>query len=198
MEPTTHPEAQEHHHTWEDFLALEEDDLRELVDGDLVEIEVPTARHEYIVGLIVILVGSWARTTKSGVVFASGYKVRVNRKRGFMPDVQFFRRGNVPTPAQNQGLENGRPDLAIEVISPSSRRFDRVMKLNSYAQIGVPEYWLIDSDAQSLERLVLKDGRYTTVDAVADDAVLRPDTFPGLEISLAELWAPMDDVRDDG
>jgi len=36
-------------YTWDDFVALEEDDLRELIDGELVEVEVPTASHEYIV-----------------------------------------------------------------------------------------------------------------------------------------------------
>ena len=36
-------------YTWDDFIALEEDDLRELIDGELVEVEVPTGRHEQIV-----------------------------------------------------------------------------------------------------------------------------------------------------
>jgi hypothetical protein len=36
-------------YTWDDFIALDEDDLRELIDGELVEVEVPTARHEDIV-----------------------------------------------------------------------------------------------------------------------------------------------------
>ena len=36
-------------YTWDDFVALEEDDLRELIDGELVEVEVPTKLHEYIV-----------------------------------------------------------------------------------------------------------------------------------------------------
>ena len=48
---------------------------------------------------------------------------------------------------------DGTPDLVVEILSPSSRRYDRVTKLRWYAQLGVPEYWLVDPDARTLERL---------------------------------------------
>jgi len=56
------------------------------------------------------------------------------------------------------------------------------------ASIGVPEYWLIDAEAQILERPVLRDDVYSIVEALEGDAVFRPDGFEGLEIPLAELW----------
>jgi Uma2 family endonuclease len=180
-----------HQVTWEDFLALDEDDPRELIDGDLVELEKPNERHEYIVALLVVMIGSWARAHKTGRVVASGYKVRVSARRGVMPDVQFFRKGNRP-PNSEEGLQSGRPDLVVEVVSTSSRRYDRVTKLNWYAAIGVPEYWIVDPEDQSLERLVLHEGHYVTTNALLDDAVLRLETLPGLEIPLVELWAPID------
>ena len=47
-------------YTWDDFIALEEDDLRELIDGELVEVEVPTFSHEEIVVAMVTALGVWS------------------------------------------------------------------------------------------------------------------------------------------
>jgi Uma2 family endonuclease len=172
--------------TWEDFLALDEDDPRELIDGALVEVDVPTKLHEHIVALLVFFLVGWARD-RGGLVLASGYKVRISDRRGVMPDVQYFGPENARRLPQ-AGLTEGHPDLAVEVVSETSRRYDRVTKLGWYAEIGTPEYWVVDPDARTLERLVLRDGRFVIAEALAEDAVFRPESFLELEIPLAELW----------
>jgi len=82
--------------TWDDFVRLEEDDLRELIDGKFVEIEVPTDLHEWIVLMMGRLLLNWALSRKAGIAFASGYKVRISARRGVMPDVQFYRKAIRP------------------------------------------------------------------------------------------------------
>jgi Uma2 family endonuclease len=52
----------------------------------------------------------------------------------------------------------------------------------------VPEYWLIDPQARTFERLVLRDGVFSIAASLADDEVFRPEAFEGLEIPLAKLW----------
>ena len=187
MSITMPPATAEHHYTWEDFIALPDDDRRELLDGQLVEMDVPNEAHEWVVAMLAHRLQGWAMANQIGIVFASGYKVRIRRDRGFMPDVQLFRAGG--RPLQHAGLESGAPDLAVEVISPTSGRYDRVYKLQGYAAIGVPEYWIVDAERETLERLVLDaNGTYRIADALAGDDVLRPASMPGLEIPLAELW----------
>ena len=105
------PATAEQQYTWEDFIALPDDDRRELLDGRLVEMDVPNEWHEWIVSCLVRWLGNWATANKVGIVFASGYKVRIRRDRGFMPDVQLFRTGRPPL--QSAGLTSGRR------ISPS-------------------------------------------------------------------------------
>ena len=174
--------------TWDDFVRLEDDDRRELIDGVLVEVEVPTEIHEYIVMLLAYYLVGWAKPRNAGHGLASGYKVKISERRGVMPDVQFFRRGS-KAERKSVGLESGHPDLAVEIISTSSVRYDRMTKLNWYASIGVPEYWIIDPFAKTLERLLLQSSRqYLLAEVVGEDAVFKPDTFAGLEIPLAELW----------
>ena len=174
-------------YAWRDFVELDEDDPRELLDGQLVEIELPTWTHERIVAALIAILTQWSWSRKADQVLASGYRLRIDDRRGTMPDVQFYRRGNPPA-GQEKGLERGRPDLVVEVISPSSRSKDSVRKLYDYAAIGVPEYWLLDPEAHTLERLVLRDGVYSIVEAVEGDALFQPEGFDGLEVDLGKLW----------
>lgn len=189
--PSTAPEQHVPLYTWDDFIALDEDDRRELIDGELIEVEVPTDHHEHIVALLSYFLISWIRPRKAGRLHGSGYKLRIDGRRGLMPDLQFYAADNpAPNPLPPQGMDAGRPDLAVEIISPSSRRHDRVTKLNAYAALGVPAYWIIDPEAQTLECFTLdpdKDGYHLDV-ALAGDAPFSPTRFPGLEIPLAELW----------
>jgi Uma2 family endonuclease len=181
------PQTQPGPYTWKDFIELGEDDPRELLDGHLVEIEVPTRTHERIVAILISLLTHWGWSRNAGEVLASGYKIRIEDRRGTMPDVQFYRRGNLPR-GQENGLEQGRPDLVVEVISPTSRSKDSVRKVHDYAAIGVPEFWLLDPEARTLERLILRDGVYSIVEALEGDAVFCPEAFQGLEIDLGRLW----------
>ncbi len=183
--------------TWEDFVALPDDDRRELVDGHLLECDVPTDIHEIVVAEIVGDLIAWARS-HGGLVMTSAYKIRISGKRGVMPDVQYYRAGRQ---TQRQALTEGAPDLAVEVISPSSRAIDRVTKLNYYRQIAVPEYWIVDPEARMVSAFVLHQGQYTVAEQAAwppeseagDDGWFRPARFEGLEISLERLFAHVED-----
>lgn len=186
--------------TWDDFVALPDDDRRELIDGALVEVEVPNRLHEWIVSELLFALKLWCRA-HGGVVLASGYKVRIAEGRAFMPDVQLYRdRRSVAGDAFAQGLTEGAPDLAIEVISPGSGRYDRVIKFNGYAAIGAAEYWLIDPEVRLMEQFVLEGEHYRLHARLTDDALFEPKSFPDLSIPLADLWtlggAPLDDSTD--
>ncbi len=170
---------------WTEFIALPDDDRRELIGGQLMELEVPTELHEHIVMMLGYFLIDWRRANKGGVVLGSGFKVRIDDEHGFMPDAQYFKRGReVP----EQGLDEGGPDLAVEVISPSSAKYDRVDKLEGYASIGTSEYWLIHPDERTLHRYLLRDGELILEETLEGDDVFRPSTFAGLEIPLSELW----------
>jgi len=177
-------------HTWEDFLALGEDDLRELIDGVFLEIDVAGRTHERIVAQLASCLVAWVRGS-GGEVLGSGYKVRISERRGVMPDLQYFVAKTART-LPEEGLAQGRPDLAIEVVSPTSRRYDRVVKLAWYAKIGVPEYWIVDPEERSLERYLLQGEALVLVETAREDALFAPATLAGLRIPLRELWKPAD------
>jgi Uma2 family endonuclease len=169
---------------WKDFLALDEDDNRELIDGYLIEIDVTNLIHEWIVLRLGAFLLNWAMPRRAGVVLASNYGVRISDTRGVLPDVQFFRSGGRPVP--HDALEDGAPDVAIEVVSPSSGTYDRGKKLRWYESIGTAEYWIVDPQRRTLDRYVLEGGRFRDPQTFRDADLFEP--FEGLTVPLAELW----------
>ena len=189
------PPAERRDWTWSEFVLLPDDDKRELIDGRLLEVDAPTELHEHIVVEIIGALGLWSRAN-DGCVLASGYKIKVSDRRGIMPDVQYFRPGCQPA---QQGLAVGAPDLAVEVISPTSARYDRVTKLEWYRSIGTPEHWIVDPESRAVQAFVLHDGHWLLREHVAlpepdeepatQAVMFRPTTFSGVEIDLERLFA---------
>jgi Uma2 family endonuclease len=84
----------------------------------------------------------------------------------------------------------GTPDLAVEILSKSSLRRDRALKLEIYARAGLPEYWIVDPKARSLELCSLAGESYRVLPHSAHRATsLR---FPDLELDLEALWDEVD------
>lgn len=150
---------------------------------------MPTKWHEYICVMMSHALLSWARKKGGFKVLGSGYRVRISDLRGAVPDVQLLR-DSVYEQAGPNGLESGHPELVIEVVSPSSRTHDGLRKLDWYAKIGVPEYWLVNPETRSLVAHRLQpSGVYAIIQHAVGDAIFRSKSFKGLKVSLAELWA---------
>jgi Uma2 family endonuclease len=75
--------------------------------------------------------------------------------------------------------------LAIEVLSPSSTRIDRVEKRDFYCDVGVPEYWIFDLDAQAVERWTPSR---ETPEIVRDHLVWMPSSNLSISIDLVGLF----------
>ena len=80
------------------------------------------------------------------------------------------------------------PDWVCEVMSPSTRTYDRLTKLKIYAEFGVPHCWYVDSTAQTLEVFILANGSYLVGPAFtgADPVVAPP--FASHTFDLGLLW----------
>jgi Uma2 family endonuclease len=83
----------------------------------------------------------------------------------------------------------GAPELVVEVLSPSTAKYDRVKKGNRYAALGIQNYWILDPEERRLECFRLVDGTFQLA-AVADDGQrLDAPHFPGLVIDFGTVWA---------
>ncbi len=181
-----------------EWAKMPEDEPGELIDGQLVEEEVPDLIHEAVVSWLIGLLRAWI-IAPGGFVFGSEGKFVTGPGRGRKPDVSVFFPGTKVLP--RRGAVRVPPDVAIEVISPTprDRRRDRIEKSDDYAAFRVHYYWIIDPEERSIEILELgPDGRYVRgLGAVAG----RLDHVPGcdgLVIDLDELWAEIDRLGPEG
>jgi Uma2 family endonuclease len=92
------------------------------------------------------------------------FEWRVSQQTALQPDVLVARRGDLLAADGGRYLA-APPVLAVEVLSPSTRRIDRLSKLSAYEEAGVASYWLVDPDPHtpSLHALELLDGHYVEV-----------------------------------
>lgn len=172
--------------TLDEWAALPEDQPGELVDGELVEEEMPSFVQEVVVIWLGALLRAWA-VARGGIVAGSGLKLKISSRRGRMADlVVYFRRGKV----QARGIVTVPPDVAVEIVSsdPKDQRRDRIEKLDEYAAFGVRYYWLVSPELRSVEILELgPDARYVHAQnlSIGTAAVAGCE---GLTIDLDDLW----------
>jgi Uma2 family endonuclease len=93
-------------------------------------------------------------------------------------------RGNIVKPEHVKGA----PDLVIEVLSPSTEKRDRTVKLKMYAKFGVQEYWMAKEKTATAEIYRLQQGELVLVARLGKSGVLTSPLFPGLEIPLDEIF----------
>lgn len=154
--------------TVEDLERIPDDGLRyELLDGTLLVSPAPGVWHQEVAGTLYRLLYS-ACPPGLHVVIAP-FEWRGSRRTALQPDVLVARRADLLA-VQGRFLAVP-PVLAVEVLSPSTRRIDRLSKLSAYEEAGVTSYWLVDPDPEtpSLQALDLVEGRYVEVGCVCGE-----------------------------
>jgi Uma2 family endonuclease len=178
--------------TLEEWAQRDEDDTGELVDGVLVEEEVPSTIHELVIAWLVTTLTVWGRPRKA-LVLGSGLRMAVSRKRGRIPDMAVYLAGG--RRPQPRGLIDVPPSIMVEIVTPTPRdeRRDRIEKLSEYAAFGVRWYWLVDPEMRTLEVLERQaDGRYAHAAAATEGVMETVPGCEGLSIDLDGLWAEVD------
>lgn len=159
---------------------LGEDERVELLRGAIVEMPPPSEEHDNAI--------QWLTMKLVPLAIDAGVSVRVQSAIVFseqdsvpMPDLVILQR-------RDRSLR-GHPttaDVAIEV-SVSSLRLDLRLKAGLYAEAGIAEYWVVDVVGRRILRHAHpRDGTYTLVETLDDDAVLRSTalpSFPGIPVA---------------
>lgn len=182
--------------TEEEWAALDdEDEPGELVDGELVEEEVPDIVHEVVIMWLSSFLAAWL-LPRGGLIGGAG-KFLTRPRHGRKTDLFVFLPGS-PKP-RRRGASRRPPDIAIEVVSPTPRdvRRDRIEKMSEYAAFGVKWYWLVDPEARTVEIHERgPNGLYIHALGAMDGAIDVPGC-PGLTIDLAALWKHVDELPED-
>ena len=155
-----------------DDLAAVEDELHryEVVDGSLLVSPPPTRRHQRVARRLFRQL-----LAQEGEDWEAVYEeyVRLGGD-GRQPDVALLRRG-APEPPGTHGWPPEDFGLVVEVVSPTSRRRDRLHKLAEYADAGIAHYWLVETEAEvEVIAFELAGGAYREAGRLRDGAAVLP------------------------
>ena len=157
----------------------------ELYDGELHVVPSPLPIHEIIRERLHEILIDYKRA-RGGTVCSAPFDIVLSEFNVVQPDLLYFGEASAKRIKLDEHVRFP-PDLAIEVISPSTARIDRGRKRDLLARYGLPELWIVDPYDDQIECSTLRDGRYPEPLVVTRGAFESP-TLPGLTVDVADLF----------
>ena len=155
--PAAYDNAQKKLYTLDDYYALPEERRAELIDGIIYEMSSPSWNHQAILLALAVQFGKCMEEHHASCrVAAAPCDVRLDRDDFTMvqPDLMVICDEKKIT----ERCVEGAPDLTLEILSPSTRSKDMVLKLYKYRKAGVREYWTVDPEYRKITVHLFEDG----------------------------------------
>jgi Uma2 family endonuclease len=173
--------------TAEEFFALGEDVMGELVDGVFVPVTPAHGPHGSVITRLTVALGAFVYPRELGELFSeqTGFIVRRRPDVVRCPDVAFVAAARLSGGVRGGFLELA-PDLAVEVLSPSNTATEILRKLNDYLGHDVRLVWIVDPEERTVA-VHAPDASprwLTSADTLDGGAVL-----PGFTAPVASLFA---------
>ena len=158
----------------------------QLLDGELIVAAAPNNQHQRVTRDLFLALHQFVSGHNLGEVWFAPFDVVLSDHDVAQPDLLFVshRRAAVITDVNIQGA----PDLAVEVLSPSTEGYDRGYKRELYARHGVMEYWLVAPDLETIEVLTPGNGGFIRYALYNRRETLTSPLLPGLAVDLAAIF----------
>lgn len=175
---------------WVDTRSPRDDGRYELLRGQIVMSPPARPRHARVEVVIASLIERHVAVHGLGLVFGSSAGFELPSGDTLAPDVSFVSRERLEGASLDDffGLV---PDLAVEILSPSSISRDRVEKLAIYAENGVAEYWIVDPRRRAVEVHRLRGDAYAEPEIFVEGRI-RSTVLPAFEASVADVFLGLD------
>jgi Uma2 family endonuclease len=184
--------AEKGRYTFADCLAWEESERFELIGGEAVLMAPPSRAHQEVCGELFRQIANYLEGKKCKV-FSAPFGVRLFEQDGDTPeDVDTMVEPDITVVCDGNKLDEhgckGAPDMVIEVLSHSTRRHDRLVKLDLYQRAGVPEYWIVDPDSKSVQVLTLKNGLLLPHEDYGREDIAKVNALDGCFVELCKVF----------
>lgn len=177
--------------TYADVLAAPEHVVAEVVDGELFLSPRPAPRHALAhsaLGGVLMPPFHFGRGGPGGWIILTEPELHLIDDI-MVPDLAGWRIERMPR-LPSEAYFSVVPDWICEVLSPSTKRLDRMKKFPRYGKHGVAHAWFVDPEERSLETYSLFRERWQLGDLAGDDERLRVAPFDAIELELGLLWEP--------
>ena len=172
--------------TVDDYMSTPEGKRYQLLDGEMILAPSPTERHQAIIGNLYWALRQFVSQRSLGRVWFAPLDVVFSNYDVAQPDILFVskERSSIITEANIQGA----PDLVIEVLSPSTARYDRGYKRTLYGRFDAREYWLVDPEAETVEVLTATEQGLISYATCQRSDTLTSLLLKGLDLSLEQIF----------
>jgi Uma2 family endonuclease len=182
--------------TYQDVLDAPEHKVAEVVGGELYLSPRPGGPHSSAeMNLAYELLGPFGRGRggPGGWLLLIEPELHLGYEPAIVvPDIAAWRRERMPYVPETAKYFTIAPDWLCEVISPSTGRFDRAVKMPLYAQEGVRHVWIVDPPQRTVEVFRNEGGKWLLLATHSGEEKIRAEPFEAVELDLHPLWA---DVR---
>lgn len=173
--------------TVEQYLAITDQSRRlvEYVDGTIEVLPMPTDRHQVISQTLFLILHAHIHP-RGGIVLYAPLRLRIRDGKFREPDLVLVQRRDDPRRQPRYWIG---ADLVVEIVSPDDPERDTVVKRADYAEAGIPEYWIVEPDAERVVVLTLRDGVYHEAGAYRQGQQIRSVLLPELAVPVQVIFA---------
>ena len=179
-------------YTFADCLTWPVNERIELIDGEAVMMSLPSTVHQKISGELFRQLANFLEGKKCEV-FSAPFGVRLFEKDGDSPEnVDTMVEPDISVICDRDKLDRhgckGAPDLIVEILSPSTQRRDRLIKLELYQRAGVREYWLVSPEEQTVQVLLFTNGLLLPRELYKKGDVAKVNVLEGCFLELEKVF----------
>ncbi len=161
----------------------------ELIEGEVVLV-APKLPHQVVCCELTFALQVWRRTEPGRGLVIQPLDVKLDERNVYSPDILFYAEDRVPSAAAQPPYP--LPNIAVEVRSESTWRYDVGVKRRIYEQQGLAELWLVDTRAHAVRIFRRSRPEAADFDVVLElecDEQLSSPQLPGFSLALSELFA---------
>lgn len=185
--------AEKARHTFADVLTWEENERIEVINGEAVMMAPLSSVHQEISVSITSQLYNFLEG-KRCKVYPAPFGVRLFEKDGEAPeDVDTMVEPDISVVCDMNKIDKhgckGAPDLVVEILSPSTQRHDRLVKLGLYQRAGVREYWIVDPENKAVQVFLQDSGGILQLHEVySREAVAKVNVLNGCFVELSKVF----------
>lgn len=143
------PSKQQGEYTLDDYYAIPDEYRVELIDGVIYDMATPTIAHQIVLSVIGTRLFNYIEKKKGKCIMLQApmdVQLDCDNRTMLQPDV-FITCNRDKLKKRNV---YGAPDFVVEILSPSTRRKDMIIKKEKYKKAGVREYWMVDIENERI------------------------------------------------
>jgi Uma2 family endonuclease len=173
--------------TYEDYRMLPDDGKRyELIEGEVFVSPAPSTRHQMVSANLLYALMDALHKPGLARIFHAPTDLVLTKTTAVQPDLVIV--GKARESLITARALEGPPDVAVEILSPSSLDRDQYIKRKLYERFGIPEYWVVDPEQGQIIIYRLDEGTYGIRARYDRSSTLECPEFPTLAVPLLDVF----------